>query len=573
MFYLLKIKYFIGAFLIIIAWLFPFVRGPSRDLIQHFFYISAICSAAILFGFNEKVNKKILIVIFFAILFILIVPIGYVNNKLFLIAGILFFWISCEIGAALRVNQAALTAVIVAIFFSSILNALEGLLQYFGLADALWPWIPSVEIRGQAIGALRQRNLLATFLCCGVVSIVWLVQLKKFSMPFAWFSILILGFGIAATNSRIGAVEIIFLFILAFLLNSPDRKTVLKLFLGAVVIVGVAAILLPLVARWHGFGAMFLSDRFAELKDVALNPRTLIWNNVIKLILIHPWVGWGWGELPYAHYLTLLAPRFNSEQEGLLSNAHNLILHLAVTLGIPATVFVIWLVSWVGCKTITSNNFFFKKTVKNNQNRSCFAIMILMVIGLHSMVEFPLWNPGFIFLVGLVTGFLAPSKLPLIDSSVAGRVVNYLTYGIAILLVVSCALAWRDYTKMINITQISFGEKSSIKLSNINTAKSWLYEEYLDFAKLIAIKVDASNALLVKQKAEKLLHFSPEPIVIEKLLSSLIYLDHQDEVLFHAERYCYSHPIAYCRWLHENSVRLVSSVLFNLNKKCNRLNV
>ena len=45
-----------------------------------------------------------------------------------------------------------------------------------------------------------------------------------------------------------------------------------------------------------------------------------------------PWLGWGWGELDYAHYATLYdGPRFCD----ILDNAHNLPLHLAVELGIP----------------------------------------------------------------------------------------------------------------------------------------------------------------------------------------------------------------------------------------------
>ena len=53
------------------------------------------------------------------------------------------------------------------------------------------------------------------------------------------------------------------------------------------------------------------------------------------LIAQKPWLGWGWGELDYAHFITLYpGARFCD----ILDNAHNLPLHLAVELGVPLAV-------------------------------------------------------------------------------------------------------------------------------------------------------------------------------------------------------------------------------------------
>ncbi|WP_258305060.1 O-antigen ligase family protein, partial [Escherichia coli] len=61
--------------------------------------------------------------------------------------------------------------------------------------------------------------------------------------------------------------------------------------------------------------------------------RATLWSNVLELIAQRPWAGWGWGELDYAHYIHPFAgERFCV----LLDNAHNLPLHLAVELGLPA---------------------------------------------------------------------------------------------------------------------------------------------------------------------------------------------------------------------------------------------
>ena len=84
----------------------------------------------------------------------------------------------------------------------------------------------------------------------------------------------------------------------------------------------------------------------ARLRDGApeAHSRLLLWRNVIDLIARHPWAGWGWGELKFAHYSTLYAgPRFVE----ILDNAHNLPLHLAVELGIPAALLVCGGFGWL----------------------------------------------------------------------------------------------------------------------------------------------------------------------------------------------------------------------------------
>ncbi|NZA01899.1 O-antigen ligase family protein [Ottowia beijingensis] len=72
--------------------------------------------------------------------------------------------------------------------------------------------------------------------------------------------------------------------------------------------------------------------------------RLILWRNVLHLIGLKPWTGWGWGELDYAHYITLYeGARFCH----ILDNAHNLPLHLAVELGVPVALAVCGLVAWL----------------------------------------------------------------------------------------------------------------------------------------------------------------------------------------------------------------------------------
>ena len=52
----------------------------------------------------------------------------------------------------------------------------------------------------------------------------------------------------------------------------------------------------------------------------------------------------------------------------------------------------------------------------------------------------------------------------------------------------------------------------------------------------------------MRQRTEKLLHFSAEPPVIVPLLASLKLLGDTSAIQFHAERFCRAFPAAYARW-------------------------
>ena len=48
-----------------------------------------------------------------------------------------------------------------------------GVLQYFGWADGLSPWVHASHVLGEAQANLRQRNQLATLTAMGIVAVLW----------------------------------------------------------------------------------------------------------------------------------------------------------------------------------------------------------------------------------------------------------------------------------------------------------------------------------------------------------------------------------------------------------------
>ncbi|MDN8612081.1 Wzy polymerase domain-containing protein [Variovorax ginsengisoli] len=163
----------------------------------------------------------------------------------------------------------------------------------------------------------------------------------------------------------------------------------------------------------------------------------MLWRNVIDLIALHPWAGWGWGELKFAHYSTLYAgPRFVE----ILDNAHNLPLHLAVELGIPAALLVCGGLGWLVRAA---------RPWREVDPARLMAWGLLAVIVLHSLLEYPLWFGPFQLIFGLCLGFLWPAPAPAARRSprvlpLAARAVP-MACALALLAVVGYA-AW-DYTR------------------------------------------------------------------------------------------------------------------------------
>lgn len=265
--------------------------------------------------------------------------------------------------------------------------------------------------------------------------------------------------------------------------------------------------------------------------------RALLWRNVLTLIAEHPWGGWGWGELSYAHYSTLYqGPRFVE----ILDNAHNLPLHLAVELGIPAAVAIcggfVWLV--VAARPWAERD-----------PARLMAWGVLAMIVLHSLLEYPLWYGPFQLAFGLCLGMLWPARVR--ESSMPNRAIApVLSTMAATILIAMIGYAGWDYTR---ISQIYLPQEDRLPAYRVNTLEkiraSRLFASQVSFAELTLTPVTHANAQEVYQRATRMLHFSPEPRVIVKLIESATLSGHQDEAFAQATRFQRAYPVDYARWL------------------------
>lgn len=79
-----------------------------------------------------------------------------------------------------------------------------------------------------------------------------------------------------------------------------------------------------------------------------------------------------------------------------------------------------------------------------------------------------------------------------------------------------------------------------------------LFADQLDFVVLTTTPVTPATASRIYPLAQQVLHFSPEPRVIEALIESAALLGHDAVVAQHLHRYRAAFPAEFARWSASN---------------------
>lgn len=427
------------------------------------------------------------------------------------------------------------------------LSALFGLLQYFGVTEALSPWVNSTRI-GEAYANLRQRNQFATLCNIGFAALMWSVlhrsartkQPVTLSPVVVLASVVLLQMGNAASASRTGLLQLVLLLALFSLWGAWRSAHARRVLVAAVMAYALAAVALPMLLGLDPLSSGMLA-RLHE-GDSLCASRLTMWRNVLHLIAQKPLLGWGWGELDYAHFITLYAgPRFCE----ILDNAHNLPLQLAVELGLPVALACCALGGWAVWRT---------QPWREKDATRQMAWAVVAVIMLHSLLEYPLWYGPFQLALGLSVWLLwrsADNAHPILKG--ISPVTPYLRARVALFLIAILFTgigyaAW-DYNR---VSQIYIAPQERMSAYRDNTLQkikdSWLFQGQVEFATLATLVLSPENAAQVNGLAKSLLHFSPEPRVIESVIESAELLDRADEVSFYRTRYQAAFPEKYATW-------------------------
>ena len=427
------------------------------------------------------------------------------------------------------------------------LSCAMALVQYLGWSAHFSPFI-SATLPGEAFANLRQRNLFATLTSIALAALLWWsLQLRpersrRRSLVCTGMAALavLLAVGNAASSSRTGLFQVVLVCALTALWRGFRVSLTRRLLAVYVLAYAIALLVLPTLI---GLNPLALGA-WARLQagDALCSGRSTLWHNVLDLIAQKPWLGWGWGELDYAHYVTLFpGERFCA----ILDNAHNLPLHLAVELGVPFAVCFCLALLWLTRRA--------RPWAEVDATRQ-MAWCVLAVIALHSLLEYPLWYGPFQMAVVLcgVLLWITPERSLMCRNPVFESNRQLVQSGCAIaaiIFIVFVGYASWDYYRISQIYLSPHERSAAYRDDTLRKIKgSRLFQAQVEFAELAITPLTPDNAREQYRMATALLHFSPEPLVIERVIASAGLLGMDAEVAFHRARYQAAFPEVYLAW-------------------------
>ena len=453
-----------------------------------------------------------------------------------LMASLMCVWAMAAVGRRAAVDESLLRGLVVGLLAAAVISAVLGVLQYVGWARELSPWV-NQPLKGDAFANLRQRNQFASLTSLGLVALLgWVAARVKTSAmspsawALSWLLLHVLAAGVACSVSRTGAMQWglvgVLMAVWAWRRASQQAvqvKGLVWLALGAPILVAVWSVLMPWVAlqTTGEWGASMILRVTGQAQDyAACGGRRVLWANVLALIAQHPWLGWGWGETDYAHFMTGYT---NLRFCDMLDNAHDFPLHLAVEFGVPfALVVVACIAAWV----------LRRKPWREQNAWRVMAWCLLAVLALHSLLEYPLWYGPFQMTLGLAIGLLwaSPTEQPK-DAAQVGPTL------VAALLFVGCLYAAWDFNRVGQIYRQAASRDAAYRDNPLHHAKqSWLFKNQADFAELTTQTVTADNAADVYPQALRLMHYSPEARVVQRVIDSGKLLGHNEQAQALTER-------------------------------------
>ena len=110
-----------------------------------------------------------------------------------------------------------------------------------------------------------------------------------------------------------------------------------------------------------------------------------------------------------------------------------------------------------------------------------------------------------------------------------------------------------DYHRVSQIYLAPEERSAAYREDTLNKIRgTWLFRDQLRFAELSVTDLTPGNAAAVYVMAQDLLHYSPEPRVIEKLIESAVLLGRDDEAALYLARYRAAFPQDHARWALKN---------------------
>jgi len=321
-------------------------------------------------------------------------------------AAMLVVWLAAAVQRA-GDGEAAFETFCLALLAAALASVAIAIVQYFFPALADGDVLARTSSPGRVGANLRQPNHLSSLLLAALAGLVWLHDRReqRAAQPPLGFRAgtvavaLLLVFGGVLTVSRTGTVCIVMLALWGVIDRRLSRFTRAMLWLVPLVYV----LCWMGVSEWSAAQAHAFAGESQLHKSDLSSSRFGIWSNTLSLIRMHPWAGVGWGEFNFAWTLT----PFPGRPIAFFDHTHNLPLQFAVELGVPLAALAMGLIVaalWGAFRCA-------RHAVAADQPAVRCGLVMVLMMGVHSLLEYPLWYAYFLLPTAFAFGFAVSGRV------------------------------------------------------------------------------------------------------------------------------------------------------------------
>ena len=394
------------------------------------------------------------------------------------------------------------------LFAGGALSVLIALLQHFQISTPLDLLI--VQKSGaQGYGNLGQPNHFSTYVTLALASTAYLYGCGRLRGALAAMCVALFLLALAVSGSRSSWLYLGTLTVLAVALRrfrrdaGSQRLAAISLWL----LPGFAAanwvVTLPFMAP-HDNLLLTSAQRLFQLSS-GIQPRLQLWGEAGGIFLAEPFLGAGWGQYSWHHFLQQAGagPGINP---GVYNHAHNIVMQLMAETGMLGTLLIVGAIMlWFADLRIVKLDL-----------EWWWLLALLGVIGIHSLLEYPLWYAYFLGIAAVLLGLgaertWAPRRTGAVRAVVGlGIIVGWVNLAAVI-------SPYRDFERLVFTPQSRHSPAVGDKVFEdtiVGIHREPLLAPYVELAMAYGVTVSEEQLREKLELTTRAMHFAPTSVVV-----------------------------------------------------------
>jgi O-antigen ligase len=466
--------------------------------------------------------------------------ISYFDHLMLLALYFMFAVLLIMLGQRLRVElglPALATALAVFLLAGAELNTLAGILQHYRWNTFLNPVI-TAKTSHAVYGNLAQPNHYANYIALGMISLGLLYA--RFSMRIWQVALLAIPmlFVMVLSGSRSSWLYLLSAAGLAFLWQRRDQTLRPLLYFTFVLLLAFGLMHFVVQIPWleGATGSVTTTERlFGDNASGAI--RLYLWREAVLIFLQFPLLGAGFGQFAFQH-VQLAAELHNPALTGLYNNAHDLLMQTAAEAGLSGVLILLGTLGMWFWQSVRGAQF----TIYH-----WWGYAILAVLGIHSLLEYPLWYLYFMGVAAIMLGMFDTTTYRLELRNV-GRVSAAIMLVLGVLSLTQMFLGYQRLENALVLRSKTSTDRSLVPRVQdelMAVHQSPLLGSYADLFIASTMELSADHLEQKLELNERALRFIPIAPVVYHQVSLLALSDRQAEAKAQLERAIWSYPMDY----------------------------